>query len=126
VLLDPFNYLDELFAGRTGNLFNHGWCADYPDPANFLDVLYRTGSPQNLGGYSNPAVDALLAEAGVAPEPKSRLGLYADIERLIVADAPAVFLTHSLAAELVKPAVKGYTLTPIGIAQLDRIAVERP
>ncbi|MCB8977277.1 MAG: hypothetical protein H6657_07620 [Ardenticatenaceae bacterium] len=30
VVVDPFIYYDELYAGNTGNLYTSGWCADYP------------------------------------------------------------------------------------------------
>lgn len=125
VLLDPFNYLDELYAGNTGNLFGSGWCADYPDPENFLDVLYHTGSPQNLGNYSNPEVDLLLERARIEPDVQIRMALYHQIEQLIVGDAPVVFLTHSLSAVLVKPHLKNYILTPIGVPQWHYVAIAR-
>jgi len=125
VLVDPFNYFDELYAGNTGQLFNTGWCADYPDPENFLDILYHGNSRQNLGGYHNPDVDALLESARVEPNIPTRLARYAQIERLIVDDAPAVFITHNLSAVLVKPHLQNYTLTPIGIPQWGRVSIER-
>ncbi len=123
VLLDPYNYLDELYAGNVGNIFNSGWCADYPDPENFLDVLFYTGSAQNLFGYSNPEVDAMLEQARSEPDVATRMGLYAGIERQIVADSPAAFLSHSLSATLVKPRVQNYVETPIGVAQWHRVAL---
>ncbi|MCP4427721.1 MAG: peptide ABC transporter substrate-binding protein, partial [Chloroflexi bacterium] len=49
VVLDPFTYYDELYDGAIGHIFGSGWCADYPDPQNFLDVLYHSQSRQNLG-----------------------------------------------------------------------------
>jgi ABC-type transport system substrate-binding protein len=125
VLLEPFNYLDELFAGNTGHIFGMGWCADYPDPQNFLDVLFHSESRQNLSGYANPEVDELLERARVEPDVKRRLDLYADIERAIVADAPVVLLTHSLSAVLVKPHLHDYVLTPMGVSQWHRVNVSR-
>ncbi|MCI0395426.1 MAG: peptide ABC transporter substrate-binding protein [Chloroflexi bacterium] len=125
VLLEPYQYYDELFADNIGHFFGHGWCADYPDPENFLDVLFHGRSLQNLGGYSNPAVDALLEQARVEADVTTRLALYAGIEQMIVADAPAVFLNHSLAAVLVKPALQNYILTPIGVPQWQQVTISR-
>jgi oligopeptide transport system substrate-binding protein len=124
-LLEPYVYFDELYAGNVGSIFSHGWCADYPDPENFLDILYHSGSAQNLGGYSNAAVDTLLEQARVEPDVNARMGLYAEIERRIVSDAPAVFLTHGLSAVLAKPYLKDYVLTPIGVAQWQRVSVDK-
>ena len=123
-LLDPFIYYDELYAGNHGQIFSTGWCADYPDPQNFLDILYRTDSVQNLGRYTNPEIDELLVQAQGTSNPTTRLGQYAEIEGLIVADAPVVFLVHSQSAVLIKPRVQGYVLTPIGVAQWHRVRVD--
>ncbi|HSG17676.1 MAG TPA: peptide ABC transporter substrate-binding protein [Anaerolineae bacterium] len=125
LMLDPYEYLDELYGGNTGHIFNAGWCADYPDPENFLDVLFHSGSQQNLTGYGDPAVDALLEQARVESDVAKRLTLYGDIERQIVAAAPAAFLVHSLSAVLVKPHLKNYVLTPIGVPQWQNVAIER-
>ncbi len=125
VLLDPYTYLDEIYAGNTGDIFVQGWCADYLDPENFLDVLFHSQSRQNLGGYDNSAVDSLLERARIEPDVGARMAQYAQIERMIVEDAPAVFLTHSLSAELVKPYVENYATTPIGVAQWHRVSLDR-
>jgi ABC-type transport system substrate-binding protein len=125
VLIDPFKYLDELYAGNVGNIFDHGWCADYPDPENFLDILYHSNSTQNLGGYGNQEVDVLLEKARTEQDVTARMTLYGDIEQLIVADAPAAFITHSMSAVLVKPHMKNYKLTPIGVAQWHQIELNK-
>lgn len=123
VLLDPFTYNDALYAGQTGNLFNAGWCADYPDPENFLDVLYHSDAQQNLGRFSNPAIDALLEQARVEKDVEARLDLYAQAEQLIIEAAPVVFVDHGLSAVLVKPRVQGYVLTPIGVPQWHHVVL---
>lgn len=125
VLLDPYLYLDELYSGNTGDIFVSGWCADYPDPENFLDLLFHSASQQNLVAYHNPDVDALLEEARIEPDVTSRMEQYGEIERLIVDDAPSVFLVHNLAAELVKPYVENYKWTPIGVAQWHQVSLDR-
>jgi ABC-type transport system substrate-binding protein len=125
VVIDPFIYYDELYAGNTGNIYSGGWCADYPDPQNFLDVLYHSNSRQNIGRYVNPQVDALLEQARSEPDVTTRLAQYAEIEQLIVADAPAVFVSHSLQAALVSPDLDGFVLTPLGVRQWHRVGVNR-
>jgi len=108
-------FLDQIFSGNHGQLFGGGWCADYPDPENFADVLFHTGSQQNNGGYSNAELDALLEEARVEQDVHKRIALYQQAEQMIVNDAPVLFTTHSLSYQLVKPYVKGYIFTPIDI-----------
>lgn len=113
--IDPDFYYDVLYSGNHGQLFNYGWCADYPDPENFADVLFHSSSAQNAGNYSNPALDALLEAARTERDVTRRIEMYQQAEQMIVDDAAVLFLTHSLSYELVKPYVKGYVYTPISI-----------
>ena len=114
--IDPSRYYDLLYSGHHGQLFAGGWCADYPDPENFADVLFHTGAQQNTGNYSNPALDAVLDRARLERDVTRRIALYQQAEQLIVQDAPALFLSHDISYVLVKPYVKGYVLTPITIS----------
>ncbi len=123
IILDPFTYYDELYDGNTGHIFSSGWCADYPDPQNFLDVLYHSQSPQNIGRYNNPAVDTLLEPARTERDTTARLSLYAAAEQQIINDAPVVFVNHSLLSQLVKPRLQNYVATPIGVAQWSHISI---
>ena len=113
--LEPNYFYDKIIAGQHGQIFGGGWCADYPDPENFADVLFHTSSAQNTGGYSNPELDTLLERARVEQDVTKRIEMYQQAEQIIVDDAPVLFTTHSLSYQLVKPYVKGYTFTPIDV-----------
>jgi oligopeptide transport system substrate-binding protein len=113
--LEPDKYYDLLYSGKHGQIFSGGWCADYPDPENFSDVLFHSGAQQNIGNYSNPALDAILDQARTEQDVSRRIGLYQQAEQLIVQEAPALFISHYVNYVLVKPYVKGYVLTPIDI-----------
>ena len=113
--LEPNYYLDKIYAGEHGQIFGGGWCADYPDPENFADVLFHSGSAQNSGGYSNPELDSLLEAARVEGDVSKRIQMYQQAEQMIVNDAPVLFTIHSLSYQLVKPYVKGYVFTPIDV-----------
>lgn len=113
--LEPDKYYDLLYSGQHGQLFSSGWCADYPDPENFSDVLFHTGAQQNIGNYSNPALDAILDQARLEQDVTKRIQLYQQAEEIIVQDAPALFIMHGVSYELVRQNVKGFVLTPITI-----------
>jgi len=113
--LDFNFYLDQIYSGNHGQIFDGGWCADYPDPENFADVLFYSGSVQNHSGYSNPDLDALLEAARIERDVTQRMDLYHQAEQMIVNDAPVLFTTHSLSYQLVQPYVKGFVFTPISI-----------
>jgi ABC-type dipeptide transport system, periplasmic component len=113
--LEPDRYLDLLNSGQHGQLFSSGWCGDYPDPENFADVLFHTGAQQNTGKFSDPALDTVLDQARGEQDVTKRIQLYQQAEQMIVQDAPALFIMNNVSYELVKPNVKGFVLTPIGI-----------
>jgi len=113
--VEPDRYIDELHAGRHGGLFFDGWCADYPDPENFADVLFHSGAQANLGHYSNRTLDLLLERARVEPDVTARLRMYDRAQRMIVGDAAAIFLAHDESLTLVKPYVGGYVFTPLSV-----------
>jgi ABC-type oligopeptide transport system substrate-binding subunit len=113
--LEPNFYNDQIHSGNHGQLLDGGWCADYPDPENFADVLFHTGSTQNSGSYSNADLDTLLEAARIEQDVNKRMQLYQQAEQILVDDAAALFTVHWLSYELVKPYVQGYVLTPIQI-----------
>ena len=97
-------------------MFALGWIADYPDPENFLDILFRTGSENNNTSYSNSEVDRLLTEASVERDRERRFQLYNQVEQLILDDAPWVWTWFSGEGyALIKPEVSDYFLLQMSI-----------
>ncbi len=93
-------------------MFILGWCADYPDPQNWLSVYWKTGAFGERIGYSNPELDTLLAQADSTIDPEGRMKLYADAQRLLTDGAPVAFMWNNVNSYLVKPWVKGILQTP--------------
>jgi len=94
------------------------WSQDYPDPSNFLDVLFNGTSLQDFGGnnwayYNNPEVNRLLAEAGRISVPSERYRRYQHIENLILQDAPVVPLVHAALPVLISPRIGGFRPHPV-------------
>ena len=97
-------------------LFYIAWLADFPDADNFLYVLFHSslhGAPGNRTFYVNPEVDALLERSRREIVPEKRLQLLQQAEAKVVEDAPWVFLSHKQTQLLVRPYVRGLTLTPM-------------
>lgn len=117
-------FYDDLEAGRF-QMFFLAWMADYPDPQNFLDILFHSKSQGNYTGYSNQRVDELLERARVERDVEKRVALYREAERIIVEEAPVIPLYHNVSYTLVKPRVKGLVLTPMGILSLRSVEVNR-
>jgi oligopeptide transport system substrate-binding protein len=93
-------------------VFRLGWCADYPDPQNWLSVYWKTGGFGERIGYSNPEFDALVNAADVEIDPAKRADLYKQAQDLLVAGAPVAFMYNTKNHFLVKPWVKGIETTP--------------
>lgn len=122
--IDWPEYLTGLSA-RQYPAFEISWVADYPDPENFLAVLFGGNGGENYGGYNNPEVNRLLAAAAVERDPAKRHQLYLDAQQRMLDDAVLIPIYHSIDYTLVKPYVKGVTITPMGILDLDSIWIER-
>lgn len=121
--LDPGIYFSVLM-GKKDEMYVAGWGADYPDPQNFLDILFHSGTEDNLGEYSNPEVDALLEKARVEQNPAKRISLYQEIEQLLVDNAACLPLFFSVSFTLVKPYVKDLPLAPLWLPRLKYVSIE--
>ena len=107
-------YLQDLHQNRFQMFGGLGWIADYPDPENFLDVLFHSESTNNQSEYTNRQLDRLLELARVEQDEAVRFDLYHQSEEIIVDDAPWIPLWHSNGGYvLVKPEVSDYFLFPL-------------
>jgi ABC-type transport system substrate-binding protein len=102
------------------------WCADYPDPENFLEVMFFSTSEFNSTSYANAQVDEWLAAARAEPDPAVRQSLFHQAETKILADVAAIPWLHPTYERLVKPHVKGFVLAPMGAPVVHLITLEWP
>lgn len=94
-------------------LARQGWCADYPDPQNWLSVYWKSDTTfAQRQGYVNKDLDALIAQADVELDPAKRMDLYKQAQQLLLADIPSAFGYNSLNHYLVQPWVHGIQTTP--------------
>jgi len=89
----------------------YGWGADYPDPDDWLPGLFDTDAGNNHTNYSNPAFDALSAQALKELDNTKRLQEWADAQKMVVDDAPMLFIQYRERFRLVKPSVQGLLYT---------------
>ena len=93
--------------GGAPQFYSIGWIADYPDPEDFLDILFHSDSGLNHMHYSSARVDGLVERARAESNAVQRMQLFQEAERVVVSDAPWVPLWHSVDYVLTKPYVKG-------------------
>jgi len=94
-----YNRFQEKMLKGTGQIFSWGWNADYPDPENFLFLLYGPNSKavnggENAANYSNPAFDALFDKMKNMDNSLERQVVIDQLVELVRRDAPWAFGFH--------------------------------
>ena len=87
-----------------------GWVADYPDPDNFLYVLFHSkqwGSPGNHTWYANAEVDVLTHKARGIVDMAQRIPLYQKAEDIILEDSPWICTYNVRNVVLLRSNIKG-------------------
>jgi peptide/nickel transport system substrate-binding protein len=70
--------------------------------------------------YKNPEMNHLVDLAAASPSNPQRYGYFRQAERIILEDAPCVFLGSANSFALRQPWLKGRILEPFGVYRLDR------
>jgi oligopeptide transport system substrate-binding protein len=88
---------------RTGNaqIFFWGWRAAYPDPENFLFLLYGSNAKVKFGGenasnYHNPRFDSLFKQMINMDNGEARQQIIDEMIKILRYDAPWVWIYHPL------------------------------
>ncbi len=88
---------------RTGEvqIFSWGWLADYPDPENFLFLLYTPNGKVKYGGenatnYSNPVADRLFEEIRTMPNGPERQKKINELLEIVRKDSPWIWGFHPI------------------------------
>jgi peptide/nickel transport system substrate-binding protein len=82
--------LDQTDAGKY-QLYQVGWSGRVDPDGNITNFVGTQGS-QNISGYSNPAVDTLLAQARATADVGARRDLYGQVITKLREDLPLIYL----------------------------------
>jgi ABC-type transport system substrate-binding protein len=96
-----YNRFQETMRNGKAQIFMWGWNADYPDPENFLFLLYGPNGKVRHGGenaanYSNPEFDALFDTMKNLSNGRRRQELIDRMVRLMRSDAPWAWGYHPM------------------------------
>jgi len=88
-----YNRFQEKMREGTGQIFMWGWNADYPDPENFLFLLYGPNGKVEHGGenaanYSNPRFDELFVQMKNMENSPQRQQIIDQIVEIVRHEAP--------------------------------------
>ena len=94
-----YNRFQEKIRKGAAQLFYFGWNADYPDPENFLFLLYSKQSAvkydgSNAANYSNPTYDAMFEQMQTMENGPQRQALIDQMVALLRHDAPWIWGFH--------------------------------
>lgn len=117
--------------------WRQGWIADYPDPENFLALLYgrnavldtSQSSYMNTSRYVDPQYDSYYALAQRTTDEMKRAQLLAQAEKKAMDDAVVIPLYHELHMPLVRSYVRDLPVNAMGYRDLSAVwfdQTERP
>ena len=119
-------YIQDLHRGRLQAWSGLSWQADYPDPQTFIDVLFRSNSAINYGGYANSQVDEYVVAAQTEQDATKRVEFYNDAEQIVVSEAAWLPLWWGVDSKaLVKPWVQDYQFSSLTIPKFKDVWLDK-
>lgn len=95
---------------RKGSIpfFRASWIADYPDAESFLCMYYsKNPAPPNYTRFSDERFDILYEQSIKESDITKRYELYQTMDRILVDEAPVIFLFYDEASRFHSPQLKG-------------------
>jgi ABC-type transport system substrate-binding protein len=113
-------HYENLESGKA-RFWRAGWVADYPDPENFLNLMYGAHVPPELSTnsyinsvrYQSAAFDTLFVRALRTVDEKARMELYRQADQLLVQDAAMLPLYYNIDHRLLQPYVRNCPQNPM-------------
>lgn len=105
---------ERLLVNRKTQIYKYAWYADYPDPENFLSILFHSRAKYNYTNFTNDKVDQLLNNANTEVDFIKRIDNYRQAEEIILEQAPVVPVFSLPYEEIYQPYVKGIEVSALG------------
>ena len=103
-------WLDRQAAGEF-DAFMLSWLG-LTDAEDYFYLQHRTGQTFNLTGYSNPDFDALVDEGRTISDFDERYAVYQEANRILVDDAPYIYMYAKSEVKAWAPYVEGFSVRP--------------
>jgi len=101
----------------TPDMWVHWVSTYFVDPENWIGQMYDSqfhGTWKASSWYRNDKVDQLLREARGGKDRATREKLYAEASKIIVDEAPDIWVYNTIALRGLTNRVKGYKYSPVG------------
>ena len=131
IKIEQMQFAQHLESVETGKslFWRSGWVADYPDPENFLNLLYGAHVPKEISekAYINPmryesstfdsVFDIALRELNTA----KRMELYRQLDQIVVDDAVTMPIFYDENTRLIQVHVKNFPSNSMEFRDLSEV-----
>ncbi len=111
--------LREMMSKGQANFFRASWIADYPDPETFVTMFYgKHPAPPNYTQFKNAALDELYEAALLENDDAKRKAMYQEMDRILIEEAPVVFLFYDETAVFARRSVEGLSRNAVNLLKV--------
>ena len=111
-----FRDTDWMMNSEKGNfqMLRWGWIADYPDPEDFVMLLYgKNNRLSNVSGYSNPDYDKLYEQMRGMDDSPERLAIVKRMRNIANEDCPLAYYQHDAGLAIRQHWIHNYDPNPL-------------
>ena len=106
----------------TAPFFRGSWIADYPDAESFYAVFYsKNPAPPNYTRFKNAEFDRLYELALAENEDAKRYALYHEMDKVLIEEAPVVFLFYDESSRFARQNIKGLSRNAMNLLPLKNV-----
>ncbi len=114
--------LREKVRAGSADFFRASWIADYPDGESFLTCFYgKNPAPPNYTQFKNAEFDKLYEASLNENDDEKRYQQYKDMEKILIEQAPVVFLFYDETAVFVQDNINGISKNALNLLDLKRV-----
>jgi oligopeptide transport system substrate-binding protein len=116
--------LRERMRNGQAPFFRASWIADYPDAESFLTCFYsKNATPPNYTHFNNTEFDKLYEASLQETDIALRYALYRAMDKILIEEAPVVFLFYDETAQFANRRVSGLSRNSINLLSLKRVKI---
>jgi peptide/nickel transport system substrate-binding protein len=114
-------YLEDRNKAPGYQSFMLGWTGDYGDPDNFYYPHFGRGSTSDIGEWKDDQVFNLLDDARKTGDQAERERLYAQVDKLLFAQALRIPVVHSQPLNAQRKGIQNWKPSPLGSESFEQI-----
>lgn len=112
----------EMMTKGKAPFFRASWIADYPDAESFYTVFYsKNPAPPNYTRFDNKEYDQIYEKSLNANDDQERYRLYHALDKILIEEAPLIFLFYDETSRFARIPVKGLGKNAMNLLSLKRV-----